>query len=233
MNEQINFVDMVKLLLSHWWKLALAALAGAVALFFLTVYCMTPIYLSRGSIYINNAGIGYDDRPSAVNLADIASAQQLAYTSVELLQSDSVLTSVIAKTELPYTITQISNMISIESMNETQIIEIEAIANDPRHAQMIVQAILEHSGEVIQRIVDGGNVKIVDDATFAKVPISPNLSQNVFLGFIAGGVICAVIICLINYFDNRIKQESDLMRVKELPLLGIIPDIASYSTEGK
>ena len=42
-----------------------------------------------------------------------------------------------------------------------------------------------------------------------------------------------VLIFLIDVFDRRIKIESDLMDVKDLPLIGVIPDMNYLRTEVK
>ena len=229
MNERINLVEVFRLFLFHWWKIALSAILAALLAYGLTTYYIMPIYTSRGSLYVNNN----NSKTPTVNLADIASSQQLAYTCIELLTSDTFLSKVQEYSGLPYTTRGIKRMLNLSPLNETEIIEITANTGNPEHSQMLVNAVLDNAYDEIIRVVGGGNVKIIDSANLPKAPSSPNVYRNVVLGFLLGAFFCMVLIFLIDVFDSRIKIESDLMDVKDLPLIGVIPDINYLRTEVK
>ena len=229
MNERINLIEVFRLFLFHWWKIALSAILAALLAYGLTTYYIMPIYTSRGSLYVNNN----NSKTPTVNLADIASSQQLAYTCIELLTSDTFLSKVQEYSGLPYTTREIKRMLNLSPLNETEIIEITANTGNPEHSQMLVNAVLDNAYDEIIRVVGGGNVKIIDSANLPKAPSSPNVYRNVVLGFLLGAFFCMVLIFLIDVFDSRIKIESDLMDVKDLPLIGVIPDINYLRTEVK
>lgn len=229
MNERINLVEVFRLFLFHWWKIALSAILAALLAYGLTTYYIMPIYTSRGSLYVNNN----NSKSPTVNLADIASSQQLAYTCIELLTSDTFLSKVQEYSGLPYTTREIKRMLTLSPLNETEIIEITANTGNPEHSQMLVNAVLDNAYDEIIRVVGGGNVKIIDSANLPKAPSSPNVYRNVVLGFLLGAFLCMLLIFLIDVFDSRIKIESDLMDVKDLPLIGVIPDMNYLRTEVK
>ncbi len=229
MNERINLIEVFRLFLFHWWKIALSAILAALLAYGLTTYYIMPIYTSRGSLYVNNN----NSKTPTVNLADIASSQQLAYTCIELLTSDTFLSKVQEYSGLPYTTRDIKRMLTLSPLNETEIIEITANTGNPEHSQMLVNAVLDNAYDEIIRVVGGGNVKIIDSANLPKAPSSPNVYRNVVLGFLLGAFLCMLLIFLIDVFDSRIKIESDLMDVKDLPLIGVIPDINYLRTEVK
>ena len=230
MSERISVVEISKLFLFHWWRIALAAVAGAVIAYGISVHYIIPTYTSRGSLYVNNNTL---QRSQNVNLTDIATSQQLALTCIELLTSDTFLTSVQETSNLPYTAGQIKGMLNLTPMNETEIIEIRVKSHKPEDSQALVNAVLEGAQEEIIRIIQAGNVKVVDAATLPTSPSSPNVVKNVAIGFLAGMLICMLLVFLIDVFDSRIKIEGDLMEVRELPLLGIIPDIDYTRVEEK
>lgn len=229
MNERINLIEVFRLFLFHWWKIALSAILAALLAYGLTTYYIMPIYTSRGSLYVNNN----NSKSPTVNLADIASSQQLAYTCIELLTSDTFLSKVQEYSGLPYTTREIKRMLTLSPLNETEIIEITANTGNPEHSQMLVNAVLDNAYDEIIRVVGGGNVKIIDSANLPKAPSSPNVYRNVVLGFLLGAFLCMLLIFLIDVFDSRIKIESDLMDVKDLPLIGVIPDMNYLRTEVK
>ncbi|MBR5236450.1 MAG: hypothetical protein IKW06_03665 [Clostridia bacterium] len=230
MNGQISVVELVKLFLFHWWRIVIVAVVGAMLAFGVTAWFVTPTYTSRGSLYVNNNT--FQSNPN-VNLADLATSQQLAFTCIELLKSDTFIEQIAEDLELPYSTTEIRGMISMEPKNETEIIEIKVRSHNPKLSQNMVDSILEDASDEIIRIVGGGNVKIVDYATFSQNPSSPNVLRYTFLGFVAGIFLSMFFIFLIDTFDTRIKIETDLMDIKELPLLGVIPDIEYIHAEVK
>lgn len=231
MNEQINLMEVFRLFLFHWWKIVLAAVLTAFIAFGLTEYCIMPTYTARGSLYVNNNT--KTTQMQAVQLADIATAQQLAYTCIELLTSDTFLATVQEYSGLPYSVRELKGMLSLSPLNETEIIEIVANTENPEHSQKLVNAILDNAHYEIDRVVGGGNVKVVDSAALPKAPSSPSMVRNVILGFMLGAFVCMVLIFLLDTVDNRVKIEADLMDVKELPLLGVIPDINYMRAEVK
>ncbi len=222
MSERINIVEISKLFLSHWWRIALAAVAGAVVAYGISAYYIIPTYSSRGSLYVTNNAM---QRSQNVNLTDIATSQQLALTCIELLTSDTFLTSVQETSKLPYTLNEIKSMVTLKPMNETEIIEVRVQSHDAEHSQILVSAVLEGAQEEITRIIQAGNVKVIDEAKLPTAPSSPNVVQNVAIGFLLGAIISMGLVFMIDVFDSRIKIEGDLMEVRELPLLGVIPDI--------
>ncbi len=232
-NKQVSLMELFSLCLSHWWKIAASAVAGAILAFFITENFIMPTYVSRGSMYVNNNN-GAIHTSQYVDLADIATSQQLAFTVIELLTSDRFLTTVQEISGLPYTPQQIKGMIAMAPLNETEFVEILATTLYPEHSQKLVDTILNNAFNEIHRVIGGGNVKVIDEATLPEYPSSPSTTRNVVLGFLLGAFLCVAVIFLVNMFDNRIKAEVDLMDVRDLPLLGVIPDIEKvYAGEKK
>jgi len=230
LSEQINILDILKLFLYNWWKIAITAVLAAVIFFLVTVYGMTPIYTSRGSLYVNNNNTTVSQN---VNLNDLATAQQLAYTYVELLSSDTFMSQVLSYCQLPYTASQLKGMISLSPLNETEIIEIKAISYYPEHAQIIVDSVLKNAQDEIMRVIQASSITIVDEATLPLHPSSPSVKKNTLLGFLLGAFLSMLILFVVDTFDTRIKTEDDLFRVCEHPLLGMVPSIEVSNVEEK
>lgn len=221
--EQISIMDILFLFLENWWKVLVAAVLTAILALTYTIFCMDETFISRGSIYVNNNNAKMQNE-QYVNLADIATSQQLAFTFIEILSSDTFLTRVQEKSGLPYTAAQIKSMISLAPLNETEIVEVQAISFYPEHSQKIVDTILHNALDEVHRVIGGGNVKVIDEATYPLFPASPSKTRNTILGFLIGAFLSVVVLFLMKMFNNRIIADVDLMDVRELPLLGVIPD---------
>jgi len=70
-------------------------------------------------------------------------------------------------------------------------------------------------------------VTVLVPAQPPKSPISPNIVQNVLLALVAGLVIAASVVLVIEYLDDTIKDSEDTQRVLGLSTLGAITRMAS------
>ncbi len=230
METEINLLETIKLFLKNWWKIAISAILGAVLAFFLSTQYMTPLYTARGSLYVK----GSDALSQSVTINDLLSRQQLAFMYAELLSSDTFMEEVRESSGLrQYTAPQIKSMIRMAPLNETEILEIVAVSVRPEYAQILVNTVLENAQDEIMRVTEVGNVSIVDEAKLPEAPSSPNVSRNTVLGFMLCAILCMAVIFMVDFFDTRIKTEEDIIRVKKLPLLGVIPELGIKSQPAK
>ncbi len=83
----------------------------------------------------------------------------------------------------------------------------------------------------VNLINEGAN--IIDKASPAIRPVSPNIPLNIILGIfgsLAGGVLVAFIVA---FMDDRAKSAYDIESVVGLPLLGVIPRIRKLNSSEK
>ncbi len=71
------------------------------------------------------------------------------------------------------------------------------------------------------------NIDIVDNAIVPEHPVKPKKLLYLFLGFMAGAVIGTLTALTQEYLDNTIKDAEQAKRELQLPLLAVIPFIAS------
>lgn len=218
----LTVIDVAKMLHKRWWALILAFIIGAGLFFSYNSYIVAPEYTSKGSLYVNNVR---DKISENVNMSDMATSQMLVWTYIELLKSNTFTDKVAEVSELGYTGTDIRYMIKMEPKNETEIMEIAVTAKNPEHAQIIVNTILDNAPEEIDRVIQGGSVVIIDRASYPTEPSGPNVLFNTIIGAIVMTALAAAVIVLLEIIDNRVKDEDELVKLYELPVLGAIPDM--------
>lgn len=82
----------------------------------------------------------------------------------------------------------------------------------------------------LSTLISGGSnqfLSVLAPAQVPTTPVSPNITQNVVLAAIAGLVLAAGAILLLEYLDDTIKDGEDAQRVLNLSTLGAITRIAS------
>jgi capsular polysaccharide biosynthesis protein len=122
-----------------------------------------------------------------------------------------------------YTYGEIAGMLSMSAVNQTELLEISVLCPDPYGAYKITNSIIKNSGDEIERVVDGGSVRIIDNASVPTKPSSPNVYKNTLIGALAGLILGAFVIFLMEMLDTRVKPGEDLQNKYSIPVLGEIP----------
>ena len=225
--EETNEISLQEIFMILWSKvlvIVLCTIIGGVAAFGISAFVIDPTYTSRISMYVNNNA---NADSTVANINDINASQKLVSTYIEILKSDNVLQKVAEVTELSYTPSEMRKMMSASSVNGTEIFEVKVTTKDPEEAALIANTIAELAPEEIIRVVKAGSVELIDQAVPAKVPSSPNIILNTIIGLMLGGVLSVLGVLVAAMLDNRVKDEDDLKKHYDIPVLGAIPDLES------
>ena len=229
---EIDLKRLVLALIHKAWLLALCALVAGALAYFYTANFITPLYRASVSIYVNNANPQLGGNSSYISGSDLATAQRLVNTYVNIIRSNTVLEKVARQSGLDITADRIRGMMTAESVENTEIFEIYISSADPELAAHLANAIAEVAPEEISNFLEGSSTKIID---YAKVPQSryyPSYRQNTFLGLCIGGGLGVAYVVMRTILDVRIKSEEDLERLFDLPVLGAIPDFSGSRKGG-
>lgn len=238
MLKQLSIEDVIGIILKKWWIVLISFIIGGILAFTYTAFFISPVYISRGTLYVNNKSIpgANSNGNTNLNAGDLSVALKLVDTYTVILKSDRFMKIVDQKIDVPYKYDQLKHMISLKGVNETEVLEVSVAAGNPEYATAIAQAVLENSKEEIIRVVEAGSVKIVDDASVPTAPSAPNKKSNTILGMVLGLVISIGLMLMIEMLNISVKDEEDLENNYGIPVVGSIPnleDINVTNTEGK
>ena len=226
---EIDLKQLILALLHKAWLIVLCALLVGGLAYFYTANFITPMYRASVSIYVNNTSPSLGNS-EYISGSDLATAQRLVNTYVNIIRSNTVLEKVVEQSGLDITAEQIRNMMTAESVEDTEIFEIHISSANPELAAQVANAIAQVAPEEISNFLEGSSTKIIDYAQVPQYRYSPSFRRNTFLGCCAGGALAAVLVVMRTILDVRIKGEEDLERLFDLPVLGAIPD---FSVENK
>lgn len=224
--EEIDLKELFLILWHRIWIIILVTILSGAVVFGFTRFLVKPKYTSSIKMYVNNSTTSKANMSSS----DIAAAQSLVDTYITIIQSDTVLTDVIGRSNSLYTTGQLNKMISARSLNNTEVFQVNVASEDPNEAQALANSIADTAPEYLSDIVTGTSVKIIDRAKFSDVPTSPNILSNTMIGLVAGFMLASGLILLVSLMDTRIKTEQDLQRITDLPILGAISDFENASS---
>lgn len=227
---EISLQELFSIVWNKIWLIILCMIIGAGIGFSVSKFIITPTYSSKVSMYVNNSK---DRTEAALNINDINASQKLVATYIEILKSDTVLNKAIEEMALNYTTGQLRNMISASSVNGTEILEVKVISEDPEEAAEIANTLAKVAPAEIIRVVQAGNVELLDQAMVNHIPVGPNTKINTLIAALVGMLVSVIGVLGVELFDNRIKSADDLRKKYDLPVLGVIPDILEASKETK
>lgn len=224
LNEQLNLISIIDMLLRKWTAILLSAVLVGVFAFVYSEVFIAPVYSSTASLYVNS---NKQQKSEDVSGATLSSSRQLVMTYAEILQARTFLESVVTDMDGKYTVNQIKNMIKMEALNETEILSITVKGNSAEDVYKITKSIVKYAPDELIRVVEAGSVKVLDDASETKTPISPNIRNNTFIGVFIGILLGSLIIVILELFDTRIKSGDEISQRYKEPLLGEIPSLSA------
>lgn len=214
-----------------WLIVICAFLLGALSLGYTALF-VTPQYQASVIMYVNNSTTTSENNNNYISAADLATAQRLVLTYVNIIKSDTVLSKVAKEAGLNMSPAKIRSMMTSASIDETELFQVVITSPNADLSARIANAIAEVAPDAISEILDGSSAKIVD---YAKVPngrSSPSFTKNTILGALVGALLAVGLIIIQMLMDVRIKSEDDLAKISQVPVLGSIPDFTSQKKGG-
>ena len=227
MNEQeIDLIELFNNIRKHTLLIIiLGILIGGIS-YGISYYVLTPKYDSNATMIISNStNVDSQNMPQAnVELGQIQANKALISTYSEIVKSRGIADKVISNLNLDMDYEEFSEKVSIEPVNDTQIISVKVVDTIPERAKDIANETANIFKDSIGDIMKVDNVQILDGATLPEKPSSPNIKKNTAIGVVLGLILGVVISIFKELADTTIKSQDDINNYFDLPVIGIIPD---------
>ncbi|PZF12982.1 polysaccharide biosynthesis tyrosine autokinase [Curtobacterium sp. MCLR17_034] len=220
----MNYLVVIRALVSGWWIIAGATLLGA-GLSLVVTSITPPTYQASTSYYVSVAG---DTSASAGEIAQGSNAaQQKIKSYMQLATSPRVLQGVVDELELDTTPAALASRITTSVDAGTVIIKIAVQDGSPKVAATIAEQVGKRLAGVVQQIEPRGadqtpsvRLEEVTPASEPTTPISPRKAADLTLGLAAGLAAGAALALLRAAVDTRIRSGEDLD--VDVPVVGDI-----------
>ena len=228
--KTLDLIPLLKVLFSKLWLMILFGLVLGVIAFGITKLLIKPVYRCKFTAYVNNQQSQADK--NIVTSADLNAAQQLTKTYSLIIQSNTVLSKSLDSVDSNISLDSFKKMVYTETKEETELIAVYVIAQDPQTSYTLAKAISKTAPTCMKDIVEGSSMKIVDEPEPVTKPYGPNYWKYALLGFFIGVLIIAIKTVIEYFSDDRVKSEQQISDYFEVPILGVIPDVVAV-TGGK
>lgn len=237
----INVLDVLKDFVHKWWIILIASVVGACALFLYTFFTTDQKYTATAKMYVNNSSVTASVSDAIKNItnisnSDMSASRSLVSSYAVILKTHLILDDVLktAETEEEYTYDQLVEMISVGSVNNTEICYISVSCTNPEDAKLLVNTTLHVFKNQIGNIINGSSARIVDYAV-ETTPVSRGFTKMSLIGFAVGFVLSLAVIFLVDFYVSDTFQDTDSLKQclpDDIPVLSVIPD-TDTSTTGK
>lgn len=226
MDEQEQSIDLRNLLMvlrDHIVIILVAMVACGAIAFTLSAFVIEKQYTSSALLYVENSANKNDE--SAININDINAAQKLVNTCQILFTSDYMLNQLAAELpELGYKAANYKKMITIESVNSTEVLKISVVTDSPKSATEIADKLVELSQKEYMRVIKNGSIEVVSNAIFPESHTFPSNTLFTVVGLILGLLGSYFVFLIIEILDVKVKPEDDLAKRYNIPVFAEIMD---------
>lgn len=191
------------------------------------LFIQKPMYKSYTTIIL---GGNETTSSQTITQSDITLNKNLVDTYAEIVKSRRVLEQVIAELDLEETYEELSNKISVSSVNNTEIIKITVVDSNPIEAKNVANVTANFFSKEVVKLYNMNNVNVLDEANEANEPYNINIPKQVIIYFFIGIIIALSILFIIFYFDRTIKSVEQVEQKIKLPILG---GVEEYKKGGK
>lgn len=219
--EEIDLGELFSYFVQRIYIIIIAVLVCLICGITYTVFLKEPLYKSDVNVIV----VSKEKETASALQSEISANQKLAATYRELVESRRILKEVIKNLELKYSVRELQEMISVENVNETEIIRITVNSKSAMEAKMIANETVEIFEKEIVDIYNLENVSIIDKAELASSPYNVNLIKDSVIYFALGLVLSCGIIFVIYYFDNTIKSVEQIEKHLGIPVIGTVPSV--------
>ncbi len=208
------------------WVIVAVALIFGVASYIYSSFFVTPTYRTSFTAYVNSRVA--TDSNGNVSASDLNSSIGLAYAYKEIITSRSVLVGAAEQCGYAMSYGALSSMVKVTISNSTAVIDVFVEDTDPDRATALAVAIAEVAPEHVERVVDGGSLRILDEPVRPTGVHSPDKMQNAMVGAIVGLVVSALMVAVLNQVNDKVLDVQDLEKRYQIPVVGTIPDINQH-----
>lgn len=216
----LDIYSIIRALLKDWWMIITAGLIGAILAYIVVGVAYTPSYTSSMTFIVSSKG-------STNGLANLTAANEMAETFSEVLNSRLLKKRVQQELDLGY----LPGTISTTVVEGTNLMTLKVSAPSPEHAFKIMKSVLNNYTEITDYVLSNVVLDVLEAPQVPASPSNPISAMSLMRKYaMAGMLVMAVFLALIDYLRDDIKNEREVERKLDTKLFGTIYHEVKYKT---
>lgn len=224
MEQELDLIQYWEVLKKRWKIILILPLIAALTSGIVSFLILKPVYEASTTIIVGKKASDTSQNNQLLDYNVLLANQQLAKTYATIAKSRTVEENVIKDLGLSTTYEELDQNIVVDSVKNTEVLEIKVTNTDPELAAQIANSTAAQFSESVIAIKKVDSVSVVDSAVAPSNPIKPKKLLNILIALVVGMMTSVGLAFLLEYLDNTIKDSHDVEQVLGLPVLGIIPN---------
>lgn len=215
--EEINIRDFLNYLKKYVLVIVAVSLVLVIGVFVYDKSIKKPLYTTYTTIILtksNEAQTG-----TTITQNDILLNQKLVETYSKIIKSKLVLEQVISETGVTYTAEELSENVSVEAYENTEMLKISVTDQDPELAANIANSIAQVFSGEIAKIYQINNISVVDVAVTPEEVSNNTLKRDLLIALFIGIFGTIGVVFVVYYFDDTVKLTDDLEEEIGMPVV--------------
>lgn len=221
MEETISLKEIFETLKERFQLIVFVTLFAVLITGVFTYFFITPVYQASTQILINQS---QDATQPTLDVNQVRTNVELINTYSVIIKTPTILDKVNKELGLNMTSDELGAKLEVTSEQNSQVVNIVVNDTDPKRAALIANTVAETFKNEIPNIMNVNNVNILSKAKVGEdpSPVKPKPLLNMAIGLVVGLMLAVGLAFLLEYLDNTIKTEDDIMKNLEVPVLGVI-----------
>lgn len=221
---ELSFRKIKNAFKNHWITIVAVTLLFAVLGFLYSQFLVTPKYQASVNMIVQTNTVQTIDEN--VSNEYVNSAKNLAKTYARILNSSKVQGHVIDDLGLDMTPLELKALAVAEPVTDSQIVRVTVTTENAELSKSIADAYLRFGPEDLNELVEAGKCNAVSGVDVKKDPIKPGMKRTIALMGLVGFALSFAYALFREMQNHFIVNNTDVKEVLDLPVLGVIPDIA-------
>ncbi|WP_332648190.1 YveK family protein [Lysinibacillus sp. 54212] len=223
MEESISLQEIFKIIKKRLLLIICLAILAVSTAYVLNSYYITPIYQAQTQILVNQKPTSEE----AYSWSQMETDLQLINTYNVIIKSPVILNKVVEELELDSSSDQLINKIIVSNESDSKVVNIRVEDQNPEQAVAIANTVAEVFKKEIPSLMSVDNITILAQAKLSEnpSPIKPNKMLNLAIAAVIGLMLGIALAFLREMLDTTIKSESDIEKILELPIMGLVGSI--------
>lgn len=214
----------------YWLTIAVITAASVAVSLFVSWYILEETYQSSITAIVVTPSES-DQQDTILTYDEYYLNTQLVNSYKVLCTTNYVLGQVIDALDLDLTAQKLSDMLTISSREGTEFIHIIVESNDPDLSMRIANTVADVFQREVSNLMNRNNVRILDYASAAGQPVSPDRGMNAAIAAVAGLILSLGICFFKDYVNMTVKSLRDIRFQPGVPLLGVVRHLGRRARE--
>lgn len=208
----LDIFSMLRMMVANWWMILTAGLIGAMIAYMMVGSAYTPSYTSNMTFIVSAKG-------ATNSLLDLTAANEMAETFSEVLNSRLLKKKVQQELKLDYLPGEIATTV----VEGTNLMTLSVNAPSPEHAFKIMKSVLSNYSEITDYVLSNVVLEVVESPQVPMQPSNPISARDMMKKYtLIAMALMAIVLALIDYLKDDIKNEKEVEQKLDTPLFGTI-----------